>query len=174
MEKKQKRIHWDKKHKRSAKNFKMDKFDFQFSTVYGKFKGRLDKKVDGQNAFLTKSENVADLFNIETNYWYNIRKNTLLRDQVASHLVDAMIQLHSTDFRAKYSLHNGCPLIQVDWCDYHLHLFVPIKKPRALGGHCWKDNCSGVSVETNIEIVMQVLDLPTKYDELVQYILDRC
>lgn len=174
MEIKRKQKHWDKKHKRNITNFKVDKSDFQFSTPYGNFKGRLDKKVDGQNGFLTKSENVADLFNIETDYWYNIRKNTLLRDEVASHLVDSMLQLHSTQFRAKYSLHKGCPLISIDWLDYHLHLFVPIKKSHALGGHCWKDNCSGVSVETNIEIVMQVLDLPTEYEQLVQYILNRC
>ncbi|MBP05987.1 MAG: hypothetical protein CL728_04475 [Chloroflexi bacterium] len=173
---KPKQKHWDKKHKHNVKNFTISRFDFQFPTAYGKFKGRLDKKIDGLKAFLTKSEKVANLFNIETNYWYNIQKNTTLRDEVASHLVDAMVQLHTTDFNTIYRLHKGCGLIEIHWGDFHLHLFVPLKKPfsLALGGHCWKDNCSGVSVETNIEIVMQVLDLPTKYNELVQYILDRC
>jgi len=155
--------------------FEKSKTDFNFTTKFGTFKARLDKRVDKRNAFLTKSQVVADSLNIKPNCWYNIEKNIELRDTVASNIVDAMNSLHFTaEFKTTYSLYNGCPLIQIDWADYHLHLFCPSRKPFALGGHCWRDNCSGISVETNIQLVMQVLDLPTKYDQLVQYILDRC
>ena len=167
---------WDCKPKKSANRFEKGKTDFNFKTQLGTFKGRLDKKVDKRNAFLTKSQVVADSLNIKPNYWYNIEKNTELRDTIASNIANAMHSLHITEFQTTYSLYNDCPLIQIDWADYHLHLFVPKRKPygTALGGHCWRDNCSGISIQTNIQLVMQVLDLPTKYDELVQYILDRC
>ena len=154
--------------------FEKSKKDFNFNSHLGTFKARLDKKVDKRNAFLTKSQVVADSLNIKPNCWYNIEKNTELRDTVASNIVDAMNSLHTTEFKVTYSLYNDCPLIQIDWDDYHLHLFVPQRKPFALGGHCWRDNCSGISVETDIQLVLQVLNLPTKYDELVQYILVRC
>ena len=156
------------------RTFEKSKTDFNFNKDSRTFKARLDKRVDKRNAFLTKSQVVADSLNIKPNCWYNIERNTELRDTVASNIVDAMHSLHTTEFKVTYSLYNDCPLIQIDWDDYHLHLFVPQRKPFALGGHCWRDNCSGISVETDIQLVMQVLDLPTKYDELVQYILDRC
>ena len=166
---------WQKLAKNKAKKFESDKFDFHFNTQHGQFKGRLDKRVNGQNAFLTKSQEVADLFNIETNNWYNIRQNTELRDEVAEHLFQAMNLLHTMDFTVKFTQSKGCPLIELSWLNYHAHLYVPsTRKNRALGGHCWRDNCSGISVQTNIETVVKVLDLPADYDNLVKYILDRC
>ena len=79
--------------------FEKSKKDFNFTTKFGIGKGRLDKRVDKRNAFLTKSQVVADFLNIKPNYWYNIEKNTELRDTVASNIVDAMHSLHTTEFK---------------------------------------------------------------------------
>tara|TARA_B100001094_G_C17801986_1_gene609565 strand:- start:106 stop:624 length:519 start_codon:yes stop_codon:yes gene_type:complete len=168
---------WNKiaNQKNYVKTFKPDKSDFMFNTQQGPSKGRLDKLVNGNNAFLTKSQEVADQFSIHTNYWYNIRLNPDLRDMIAEDLFNAMQMLHTIEFKVKFTQSKGTPLIELKWLNYHAHLYVPNrKKNRAIGGHCWRDNCSGISVETHIDTVIEVLDLPRNYDDLVQYVLDRC
>ena len=91
---------------------------------------------------------------------------------------DDMISLLECDYTVEYKDKKGCPQIYIKWNtsegSHHAHLYVPRSLKKRIGGHMWTDGVSGISIETNPELIIGLLDLPYNRAEQVQYILDRC
>jgi hypothetical protein len=127
---------------------------------------------------MIRNDQKADQFRLEQNRWFNVSKNRRLARAIAQAMHDDMISLLECDYTVDYKDKKGCPQIYIKWNtsegSHHAHLYVPRSLKKRIGGHMWTDGVSGISIETNPELIIGLLDLPYTREELVRFILDRC